>query len=287
MKKILSVLLLLAILAGCSNAYVNVSNPKESLIEVGDSEFSKEALFNLMKNQDPASLVIEMAKKQITEKKMPINDDITALAQKELDRIKEIFGDTFLDTLAVYGFESEADYLEKALIPQIQQEKLTQKYIKDNMEAMVEVYKPKKVRIAEFDDADKATEAISALQAGQSFEDVVKELSTSLTYDGDIQLVHSETNLPTSIKQFINAASVPTLSSKPIEEDSTKKAYVIQVVEVNTSSFEDELLQDLGRLNSANERMFVTYFQEGNFKVFDKQVYDGIKASYPDYLTNR
>ncbi|NLA78378.1 MAG: hypothetical protein GX845_02350 [Erysipelothrix sp.] len=287
MKKLLSMLLLLMLLVGCANATVQVSNPKETVIIVGDSEFSKATVFNLMKNQDPASVIVEIAKQKITNKEMPIDANIRKAADEELESIKEIFGESFDSTLSMYGFESEADYIEKALLPNIQQEALAKQFIRENDELIVITYDPKQVRIAEFANEEKATAAIQALQAGESFEDVVDELSSSVIYQGELQLIHNESSAPASVKQFIAQATVPTLSSLPLESDGDEKAYVVQVVEVNTTRFFDDIVEALSPLSSVSEMMFVNYFKEGNFNVYDKLIHDALKENYSEYLPNR
>lgn len=287
MKKLITLVVLSLTLVGCSNAYVNVSNPRETVLSVGDSSFSKEHFFSIMINQDPASLVIEMAKRIIMDQELPVNDEVRAKAQEDLEYVKELFGEAFLTNISLYGFTSEQDYFERALIPSAQEALLTEKFINENFDLLVTTYSPRKVRIIEFNDLAQATEALEAIKAGGNVEEVANEHSTSVSYKGALKLVHKESGLPSAVSSFISQSEVPTLTSSPIEQESTGKYYVVQVVEVAANRFADEIVEELALLNSVNQMMFVNYFQEGNFDVYDKAIFDALMQSYKDYLPSR
>src|SRR5690554_6850237 len=192
MKKIILLLVLAIALVGCSDAYVSVSDDKENVLTVGEVSFTKGQMFNLMKNQDPATLVVEMAKRKIMEEKFPINDEVRDKAQEELDYVKEIFGESFLTSISMYGFTSEEEYVEKALIPNAQEALMTENFINENMDLITTTYAPKKVRIIEFDEINDATNALEAIRNGDNVEEVADQFSTSTTYDGTLKLSHTE-----------------------------------------------------------------------------------------------
>lgn len=287
MKKIILLLALSVVLVGCSDAYVSVNEPKDDVLTVGDVSFSKEQMFNLMKSQDPATLVIEMAKRKIMDDKFPINDEVRDKAQEELDYVKEVFGESFLSSISMYGFTTEEEYLEKALIPNAQETLMTEKFIQENMDLITATYAPKKVRIIEFTDADNAFDALEAIRNGENVEEVADQYSTSTAYDGTLKLAHTESAYPTQVMDFISESAVPTLTADPIEVESTGKYFVVQIVEVAPSRFQDEVVEELSQINSVIQMMFVNYFIEGGFDVYDKAIYDGVMQSYQDYLPNR
>ncbi len=287
MKKIILLLTLSVALVGCSDAYVSVNEAKEDVLTVGEVSFTKEQMFNLMKNQDPATLVVEMAKRKIMEEKFPVNDEVLDKAQEELEYVKEVFGDSFLSSISMYGFTSEEEYLEKALIPNAQESLMTESFIQENMDLITATYAPKKVRIIEFNEADSAIDALEAIRNGDNVEEVADQYSTSITYDGTLKLAHTESSYPTQVMEFISESAVPTLSTDPIEVELTGKYYVVQIVEVAPSRFEDEIIEELSQMNSVIQMMFVNYFIEGEFNVYDKAIYDGVMQSYQDYLPNR
>jgi foldase protein PrsA len=256
MKKILYLLILMMLLTGCSDAYAKLSSPNEDVFSVGDTSFSKSEVFNLMINQDPATLVIQMAKQKILEKEMPVSDEVTKQAKEELDYVKEIIGDEFLANIALYGFTSEQDYLDRALIPAAQEMLLIEKYVGDNLELLTTKYMPKKVRILEFDDVEKANSALQAIKDGENVEEVATKFSTSMTYNGKERLVHIESTLPEVVGVFVKGSSTPTLTNEPLLQESTSKYYVVQIVEITPSRFEDEIETELSALTSVNEMVF-------------------------------
>lgn len=284
MKKILYLLILMVLLVGCSDAHVKVSQPKEEILTIGNTSYTKSQLFSLMINQDPGTLVIQMAKQKILEKEIPINEEVKKQAQEELDYIKEIFGDQFLTNISLYGFTSEQDYLDRALLPAAQEKLLTEKYVAANLDLLTAKYAPKKVRIIEFNDAEKANTALKEIKEGKNVEEVAKAYSTSTTYNGKEQLVHIESSLPSIVTSFINEIKMPTLTSEPLLQETTSKYYVVQVTETSPSRFEDEVKEQLSSLTSVNEMVFQSYFKEGDFAVYDKSVYDSVVKSYSSYL---
>jgi hypothetical protein len=287
MKKMISVLTLAVILAGCTDAYVKVQNPKENVVTIGERSFSKEQLFSMMISQDPGSLVIEMAKRFILDDEYPVDDRVREKAQEELEYVKEIFGEAFLTNIALYGFVNEQDYLDRALIPSAQEALLTEKYIDENFDMITAKYVPRKARIIEFNELTDASDALEAIKAGANVEEVASEFSTSTVFKGELNLYHNESGLPSAVAEFINLSEVPTLSSAPIQQSSTGKYYVVQVVEVVATRFKEEIIDNLSNLNSINQLMFIDYFKQGEFNVYDKKIFDSVFQSYRDYLPNR
>lgn len=284
MKKILYLLILTVLLAGCSDAYANVSNPKEDILTVGETSFTKSDMFSLMINQDPATLVIQMAKQKILEKEMPLSDAVKEKAQEELDYVKEVFGDEFLTNIKLYGFTSEQDYIDRALVPASQELLLTEKFVDENFDLLLIKYTPKKVRVIEFNDVEKATSALAEIKEGKNVEAVAMQYSTSTTYKGLEQLVHIESSLPAVVTSFINENQLPTLTSEPLFQETTSKYYIVQLVETSPAKFEDEIKEELSALTSVNEMVFEKYFVDGGFAVYDKGIYDSVQASYSNYL---
>lgn len=284
MKKILYLLLLTVLLAGCSDAYANVSNPKEDVLTIGETSYSKSTLFNLMINQDPATLVIQMAKQKILENEMPVDDAVKAQAQEELEYVKDIFGDEFLTNITLYGFTSEQDYIDRALIPASQELLLTEKFVSENFDLLTTKYAPKKIRVIEFTDAEVASSALTEIKDGANVEEVATKYSTSTTYNGMEQLVHIESSLPEVVNAFINENQMPTLTSEPLLQETTMRYYIVQIVETSPSRFEDEAKEELSALTTVNEMVFEKYFIDGEFTVYDKGIYDSVATSYSNYL---
>lgn len=284
MKKLIIITSFLLVLTGCSDAFVKVSNPSEVVFVVGTENITKGQLFNLMIKQDAGQIAINYAKEIILNQESPINDLVKEKAQTDLDYVKQLFGENFEASLKQYGFKDEQDYLEKALYPIAQQYVLAERYINDNFETIVANYYPKKVRIIEFTILEDAEDALEAIKEGQNVEDVAQQFSLSFNFFGQLELVHRESGLPTVVASYIQESSIPTLSNTPILDPSTSYYYIVQVVEAQADRFKEEAIEELSKLSSILDIIFNDLFKEGNFNVYDKEVYDSIKQSFPTYL---
>ncbi|HBS92031.1 MAG TPA: hypothetical protein DEA51_06125 [Erysipelotrichaceae bacterium] len=287
MKKILVLLTLILTLAGCSDASVRVSNRNEAVISVGSTSITRGQLFDMMINQDPAGTVITMAKEIILADKIEVTDEVRTKARETFETIKESFGETFSDYLVQYGYKDEQDYIDKALIPFTLQEFATEAYVRENFERLSAEYYPRQVRILQTTKEEDAKAAIAEIQDGANFEDTAKKYSTSTTYKGEMELVHKASGKPTAINTYLSTVRQPTLTSTPIKDDTNTLYYVVQVIEANPERFLDEAVKSLSAIAAISDEMFVKYFEEANFQIYDIDVYAGVKESFAKFLPKK
>jgi len=297
MKKLLLIIAIVIGIAGCTNASVKISNPKSLVASIGNVNITRNQLFNLMMSQDPAGTVLAMAKKIVVEAKVPINDEIKAEARELLDFYKTPFSDdsdfTFEDFLKQMNMFSEEEFIERLLVPMAQEKKLVNMFLTENIEKYVATHFPRKVRIIETKELADAEAAIAEVRAGGNFETIAKKYSTSTTYAGQLLLLHKDSKpdfvsaVPTVIKTFLLATLSPTLTQTPLLNESAKVYYVVQVIETDIEKFEDEFIEEMAKVWTVVDEMFMAYFKEGNFQIYDITIYEQMAADYFQFLPKK
>lgn len=287
MKKLITLLAVVFLLTACTDARVKVSKTSTALITIGTESITKGNLFTTFMNRYPSETVMKMATRNILDKVVPATDaTIIAAADAELKKTKDTWKTDFPKFLTTYGFESEKDYYDNELIVTAQTNALTNKYITENYDALVATYLPRKVRVIQAATKDNAVKAIAEIKNGANFEATATKYS-STSYKGKEQLVTTQSTLFAEALSFATKRTVPGLTESPIEDTTNKVFYVVQVTAADPSKFKEELLTTLKADTKFQEIAMLSYFKSGNFKVYDKTVYDEFKASYASYLTQK
>jgi len=284
MKKLFTILAVVFLLTACTDARVKVSGSSTTLITVGSEKITKGGLFTTFMSRYPSETVLKMATRIILDKEIPVTDAaVKASADKALAAMKKTWGADFATFLKTYGFASEKDYYDNELMVKAQTDALTNKYITTNFDSLVATYLPRKIRVIQSATSEAAIKAIAEIKAGANFEAVAVKYS-SASYKGKEQLVTTQSTLFAAALSFATTRTVPGLTASPIEDTTNKVWYVVQLTQADPTKFKDEIITTLKNDTKFQEIAMVSYFKAGNFKVYDKTVFDEFKASYAAYL---
>lgn len=276
MKKILILLSLGLILAGCSDASAKLSKPNTPVLEIGDTVITQEQVYQYLLSGDTSVVIINMAKNVIRNAQVEISDEIKDLAAADLKIMKDILKEDFELGLKQLGFTSEEDYVESALIPLAQQNVMMEKYIVDNLDFVTATYFPRRARIIEFSVEADAKEVLEGIKAGGSTEDLGKANTTSLDFFGQLATYHRDSTIPNTIKTILKDANAPLLTQEVIK-DENGKFYIVEVIEAVPSRFQEEMIKSLSAVSSLIDTMWVAEFKEANFAIYDIKAYNTIK----------
>lgn len=285
MKKILLVILLcLLTLAGCSaDPYADVSNADDAVISVDDTTYTKGQFYDAMISSDSATLVANKLVSMIYENIIGDDSDLIAQADETLANFKKATGDYFLLYLSYYGYSSEEAYY-KDMVLYLKQDAIAQQYIDDNYDALVAEYQPKMVRILQTSSSDDANTALAAIKAGADFAETTATYGNG-NFTGVEQLIYSTSaDVSANVLTAINSYSEPGIMDAVVVNDEGTLYNVIEVTNTDASTFKDTfsstLLNDLDITTTA-----ITYYvRQGNFTVYDVDVYNALETANPDYL---
>lgn len=290
MKKIISLLLVsLLLLTGCSDKQTTISNSKDVIFTIDGSSYTKGDLYDMIKLAGGADYTVSLAKKTLNAG-IEVTDEMRAAAEAELKSLITSSGEEKFNTsLSNAGYDSQEQYLEEVLIPKQQESAAIKAYATTNYETLASTYVLRKVRIIEVKTEALGTEAIAKLKNGSTFSEVAKEYNQSSTYTGTELISTKETTtaanvLPDTVQTQVEALTQPALIETVITDSS--KYYVVQVIATSPALFTDEGIALLATLTSVSESFYKEAFANADFTIYDKDIYDEIKANdtYKNYL---
>ena len=286
MKKLILALTALMVLAGCKDASSDISF-NETLFSVEGTVIKQKDLYQVMKQYDTgvmgSAVIIDNARQTLigdTE----ITEDMKKDAQEQLSMIKEMLGEGYLDIIKNIGYDTEEEYLEAMIYPELQYKALVKNEVLEDFDALNEEYAPRQVRILELK-KDLAEAALKELKDGKEFDDVAKEHSTvgsQFTGSKQVQLLKT-TQVPEPVAEFLKRTDSPTLS-EVLTSDESEQAYIVQVIEVDASRFENEAIDAYLSTESIATKYEGLLFRKSNFKVYDRDILDSIMEAQPTYL---
>lgn len=283
MKKILLSLCALLLVAGCSDAHAKLNDGKTVLLTVGDQAITKSEVYNTMVENGSGYVAISKATEIILDKEVPLTDEITASANESFETYKTIYGESLDSALQSYGYKDADDFYNNSLVISARLTELSKKYVNENFDALVALYKPKQATVLTFSTEDDAVNAKAALEAGSDALVVASEFNSSSA--GSPRIVTTETDLDTAAKSYIQNATEAGLSDVIIGSE-VENFYIIQIVETDVTVIHDDVVTTFMGLPNISTDSDLFFFKKYGFKVYDRAVYDNIQTNYADYIFN-
>lgn len=282
MKKLLVSLLALLMLAGCSDARAMISTDEE-IFSVGNEKVTSKRLFDVMKLSDGGMTVVKSAQNKITEN--VADEDVKAEADKRLEEIKEVFGDQLEERLKQSGYESVDAFMSQTVYPELKMTHLLKEKMVTDFEALTTENAPRKARILQLENQEKADEALEKIKAGENFDDIAKDYkATGSPYDGSAK-VHllKSVQYPQEVADALKNATEPTLSGV-LSDASDDSKYIVQIIEIDASRYQDETIEAFVGSKDIVNKYLAQLFVDNGFKIYDKDVYDAVAEKFPQYL---
>jgi len=273
--------LLALTLAGCTDATAELSDAKTALVTIGNTSITKGQVYSLMNSASGAATAVNNANKVIASQEIEVTDDMKTTAQNTLNSYKSLYGDTFTTYLTNQGM-SEEDYINDYLIPSQQAEKLVNKYIEENFDSLCSTYHVVKATVLEFSSQDDANAALTDLNNGTSASEAAKNHNSSSTGTSTVYTVES-TNLNSSVRTLITGDTTDKNWVLVAEDDGSTYA-LVKIDDNDANNFKDEATTALASINNVSTGATTYFFKKYNFVIYDKTVYDGVAANYPDNL---
>lgn len=289
MKKqctILTACLVAVALAGCADASTSISKSDEALVTIGDTKITKGEVYDVAKRTYGASFTLNEALNVISEKEeIKLTDEMKKSVEDQLKILKSSAGENFGQQLKDAGYKNEEEYKEKVLYPNTKQQGLVKKYVKNNKKSLFSSYSPRKAQKLEFTSKEDAQKTLEEIKNGKPIE----EFTTVNTSSGTSQLEETYTtksSLPAGAFDKIKAMEKPGLIEEVIEDTTSSKYYVFKVTQVDPNKFEDDAIDAIVSTGSSEitNASNVYWLDKYEFNVYDKDIYDGLKAIDEKYV---
>ncbi|MEF9967793.1 MAG: hypothetical protein RR766_04700 [Longicatena sp.] len=289
MKKILCLLGIASLftLTGCSDAHADISTGDKAIITVGDKKITNKDVYNTTKKSYGSSLVLNRVMTLICDnEKIELDDAMKKQADEQVATFKTQAGEAFTAQLETYGYKDEEEFKKGDIYPALRQNALVKKYVTSKQKDMFATYKPVQATILEAGSKENATAALSAIKEGMSFSDAVTKYGVSDSYKGENATYVTKSGLPTALFDKMSTEKKNGLVDSVIEDTTNKKFYVVDITNNDPTKFEEEAITTIVTKGGTEVQTVANayYLKKYEFKIYDKDIYDGIKSTNASYI---
>ena len=279
MKKLIGLLTLLLILTGCSSSSVKVSDGDTVLWKGPKETYTKQDLFDDMKNNDYSTTIA-----------LDVVMDICAADGNDLTEAKDNYDAQYdsyysmLGSYAEYYMGTRDAFISSSIYSYVLNTYLTED-INNDFDSYVEKYSPVYAEIFYVDTEDASKAIVDAVNNGtNTLEYAAAEQGYSSEITNTVYL--DDSDLPVDVKDILNSAEGPELTTAAVdtyETDSegntttTTRYYIINIVSKDASEFKDEFISAVVADTDSTE------YIQGMINEHDVRFYD--QSSY-DYFSS-
>jgi hypothetical protein len=285
MKKIIVLLFVLLLMAGCSaDSHLSKVSEGETVLFKGPNKtFTKQDLYKQLKVTDSGAITTDIMNKIALASADIDMDKINADADELINTYKEMGYEDYI--IASYGsMEAYKDsYISTLLFSE-----LSKLYVKDNYDTIIGDDKPVKMAIASFDSEEEALKCIEDVNNGSTFDmaaannNSINTPSTSVYSDSDQSLVYE-------VKEYLNSTDKTGLStvivniatSTDADGNQTEKKtyYVLNIESRNADEFKDEYIE-LKAAETEAETVRNHFMSSHEIKFYDQDLYELMSSTY-------
>lgn len=286
MKKLVVLVLASLLLVGCYDKTTNVSDKASVLITLDNKTITKGDVYSVMSKEDkyPAIIALTLSKKIILAKEVGITAEVTVTADAALAAWLVTNKANVQKALDDAGYKTQKEIYDEKFVIDAQSNLLVSKYLDSAYATIVSTYRPMKARVMEIATNDKATAALAALKAGDTFAAVATKYGNN-KYSSDLKIYHTGSTLPDLVLSFLQAQSSPTLSDVLVDADNSLY-YIVQISVADGNMMKAEAIASMQKETSFIELALLGYYESDKFRIYDRTLYDIIKANYPNYIVN-
>ena len=282
----LSLILLVAIfaLSGCStDPYAEISANEEAVISVDDKEYTRGQFYEALVSTNATALVTNKLIDMIYQEEIGDDSEIIAEVNDVIDQLKASDESYFNLYLSYMGYTSEEAYINDMMLFS-KQDALVGKYIEDNYDSMIEEYQPKMVRMLQSSDKEAANTALELIKDGADFKEMVATYGND-NYTGEPQLIHNaSTNVSGNALLAIQSYDSAQILDAVVVNVEGTLFNVIEIVDVDPISIKEDFIASLKQDDTIISEAITSFVRAGNFTVYDKNVYEALLESNPDFL---
>ena len=281
MKKLSIAILSLLLLTGCTDAVAKLKDSNTVLFSVGSTNVTKGELYSYMASSG-GSAAISDASTKIAKIEIEVTDDMKASAEETLEAYKSYYGDTFTKHLEQIGM-TEEEYVEENLIASQLAAQLPNKYVESNFDSFASAYSPIKAIVINFPSKEDADAAISELKSDDSDVKAIIEAHNSTSSADPTVYTIDSTVLDSVARTVLNSSSAED-GWVQVENSDGSTYTVLKVIDNVPANFKEEAIAAIANITTIQEQSTQYWFSKYNFHIYDKNVYDDVKANYSNYL---
>lgn len=282
----------LFLFSACSGANAQIQNEQEVLFTIGDQSISRGDEYELIKKANGPTMTVTLIQQAIMDEEIGRGEEIQKEANEHYESTAN-GNEKYEDSLKEAGYKDKQDYIDKVIIPTLQQDKLIDKYFKDNAKAIEKEYKPSIAKVLMCDNKDDAENALKALKDGTDPQTVFDQYASKDATYGNEEIVVStllKDSIPTYvINTLYSEKETGVIDEVMTDDEESSGAYYVGILVSNDYDKNlDTIKEDLSSKDSENiaKDCSVYYMKKHHFEIHDQYVFDSLRSSDPEYLVN-
>ena len=273
MKKLSIAILSLLLLTGCTDAVAKLKDSNTVLFSVGSTNVTKGELYSFMASSGGSAAISDVSTK-IAKKEIEVTDEMRKSAEETLEAYKSYYGDTFTKHL---------EYVEENLIASQLAAQLSNKYVELSFDSYANAYSPIKAIVINFPSKEDADAALSELKSDDSDVKAIIEAHNSTSSADPTVYTIDSTVLDSVARTVLNSSSAED-GWVQVENSDGSTYTVLKVIDNVPANFKEEAIDAIANISTIQEQSTQYWFSKYNFHIYDKNVYDDVKANYSNYL---
>ena len=284
MKKIGLLLLCSGLLVACSSSdYTSkVSDSDTTLVSGENISVSKQDYFEYLLDYYGANKIISDTLVAIADKEVTDETQINTLLEQRKKDYAEYYDGDLTKYAQSLGFKTEDEYIENALLPDVKQELLRKKYIKDNFDELLTTYQISRFKKITVDKESTALSLIKEATSEDKFDELMDEYGTDAE-DADIVTKNStlDENLTKKLEEFSKVTKDGVYSEAiKLSDDNYAVVYLYDTAHEDKDEYIDAISAD----DDAKTDIEKYYLKKYNFNVYDEKLKEAIKDISEDYI---
>ena len=285
MKKIILVLFVLLLTAGCSadSHLSKVSEGDTVLFKGPNKTFTKQDLYKQLKVTDSGAITTDIMDKICLSSKEVDMTQIEADADELINTYKELGYESYI--ISSYG---SLEAYKQSYISTLLFSELSKLYVEQNYETIIGDDKPVKMAIASFEKEEEAQKCIEDVNNGSTFDmaaannNSINTPSTSVYSDSDQTLVYE-------VKDYLNSTDKNGLSTIIVNTSTSTDAdgntvesntyYVLNIESRNPEDFKDEYIE-LKAAETETDTVRNHFMSTHEIKFYDQDLYELMSSTY-------
>ncbi len=286
MKKILTILFALMLIAGCSSAnhYSSISDGNDVIFTGPNNvSFTKNDLYKSLKLSGTETIATDIIDNIALANESVNLEELEKEADDIIAQYKELGYEDYI--IASYG---SLDAYKKSYLSVLLEEELNKIYATENYDELLAEKKPVKLQMASFKSEEDAQKCIEDTNNGSTFDMAAANNNSQGTAESKIY-TDDDTSYVYEVKEYINStdtvglstiithAATGTDSEGNTVEDNTY--YVLNIESRNSEEFKDDLIEQFAA--NADQNAVREYFLKKNdIKFYDQDLYQQMTSKF-------